>query len=207
MKINKDRRVSIQKNHTSTHLLQFALKKILGNHIEQRGSMLTEDIFRFDFSHQSKLSDKELNDVEELVKSLIKDEIQCIEDRQANYHDAINAGAIGLFSEKYGDVVRTIKFGESYELCGGTHVKNTTEIEDFKIISETSQAFGIRRISASSNLTRIKEEQLKVQAIKEKAESEKANKLLQKEIDSQNKVKIQSTKEIITKIVGANYII
>ena len=68
MKINKDRRVSIQKNHTSTHLLQFALKKILGNHIEQRGSMLTEDIFRFDFSHQSKLSDKELNDVEELVK-------------------------------------------------------------------------------------------------------------------------------------------
>ena len=84
MKIDKDRRVSIQKNHTSTHLLQFALKKILGNHIEQRGSMLTEDIFRFDFSHQSKLSDKELNDVEELVKSLIKDEIQCVEDREAN---------------------------------------------------------------------------------------------------------------------------
>ena len=77
MKINKDRRVSIQKNHTSTHLLQFALKKILGNHIEQRGSMLTEDIFRFDFSHQSKLSDRELNDVEELVKGLIKDEIKC----------------------------------------------------------------------------------------------------------------------------------
>ena len=197
MKINKDRRVSIQKNHTSTHLLQFALKKILGNHIEQRGSMLTEDIFRFDFSHQSKLSDKELNDVEELVKSLIKDEIQCIEDRQANYHDAINAGAIGLFSEKYGDVVRTIKFGESYELCGGTHVDNTKEIEDFKIISEGSQAFGIRRITASSNKTRIKEEQLKDQALKEKAESEKANKLLQKEIDSQNKVKIQSIKELI----------
>ena len=197
MKINKDRRVSIKKNHTSTHLLQFALKKILGNHIEQRGSMLTEDIFRFDFSHQSKLSDKELNDVEELVKSLIKDEIQCIEDRQANYHDAINAGAIGLFSEKYGDVVRTIKFGESYELCGGTHVDNTKEIEDFKIISEGSQAFGIRRITASSNKTRIKEEQLKDQALKEKAESEKANKLLQKEIDSQNKVKIQSIKELI----------
>ena len=188
MKINKDRRVSIQKNHTSTHLLQFALKKILGNHIEQRGSMLTEDIFRFDFSHQSKLSDKELNDVEELVKGLIKDGIKCVEDREANYDDAINAGAIGLFSEKYGDVVRTIKFGESYELCGGTHVDNTKEIEDFKIISEGSQAFGIRRITASSNKTRIKEEQLKDQAIKEKSESENANKLLQTEIDSQNEL-------------------
>ena len=199
MKIDKDRRVSIQKNHTSTHLLQFALKKILGNHIEQRGSMLTEDIFRFDFSHQSKLSDKELNDVEELVKSLIKDEIQCVEDREANYNDALNAGAIGLFSEKYGDIVRTIKFGESYELCGGTHVNNTREIQDFKIISEGSQAFGIRRITASSNEIRIKEEQLKDQAIKEKAESEKANKLLQKEIDFQNKIKIQSTKKIIIK--------
>ena len=161
--------------------------------------MLTEDIFRFDFSHQSKLSDRELNDVEELVKGLIKDEIKCVEDREANYDDAIKAGAVGLFSEKYGDVVRTIKFGESYELCGGTHVDNTKEIEDFKIISEGSQAFGIRRITASSNKTRIKEEQLKDQAIKEKAENEKANKLLQKEIDSQNKLKIKSTKEIITK--------
>ena len=199
MKIDKNRRVSIQRNHTSTHLLQFALKKILGNHVEQRGSMLTEDIFRFDFSHQSKLSDNELSDVEKLVKSLIKDEIQCIEEKQANYNDAVKAGAIGLFSEKYGDIVRTIKFGESYELCGGTHVKNTREIEDFKIISEGSQAFGIRRIVATSNKTRIKEEELKNQAIKEKAESEKANKILQKEIDSKNKIKIQSIKGLIIK--------
>tara|TARA_B100000035_G_scaffold165548_1_gene141223 strand:+ start:2472 stop:5054 length:2583 start_codon:yes stop_codon:yes gene_type:complete len=199
MKIDKNRRLSIQRNHTSTHLLQFALKKTLGNHVEQRGSMLTEDIFRFDFSHQSKLSDKELSDAEKLVKSLIKDEIQCIEEKQANYNDAVKAGAIGLFSEKYGDVVRTIKFGESYELCGGTHVKNTKEIEDFKIISEGSQAFGIRRIVATSNKTRIKEEELKNQAIKEKAESEKANKILQKEIDSKNKIKIQSIKGLIIK--------
>ncbi len=199
MKIDKNRRLSIQRNHTSTHLLQFALKKTLGNHVEQRGSMLTEDIFRFDFSHQSKLSDKELSDAEKLVKSLIKDEIQCIEEKQANYNDAIKAGAIGLFSEKYGDVVRTIKFGESYELCGGTHVKNTREIEDFKIISEGSQAFGIRRIVATSNKIRIKEEELKNQAIKEKAESEKANKILQKEIDSKNKIKIQSIKGLIIK--------
>ena len=199
MKIDKNRRLSIQRNHTSTHLLQFALKKILGNHVEQRGSMLTEDIFRFDFSHQSKLSNKELSDAEKIVKSLIKDEIQCIEEKQANYNDAVKAGAIGLFSEKYGDVVRTIKFGESYELCGGTHVKNTREIEDFKIISEGSQAFGIRRIVATSNKTRIKEEELKNQAIKEKAESEKANKILQKEIDSKNKIKIQSIKGLIIK--------
>ena len=149
--------------------------------------MLTEDIFRFDFSHQSKLSNKELSDAEKIVKSLIKDEIQCIEEKQANYNDAVKAGAIGLFSEKYGDVVRTIKFGESYELCGGTHVKNTREIEDFKIISEGSQAFGIRRIVATSNKTRIKEEELKNQVIKEKAESEKANKILQKEIDSKTR--------------------
>ena len=199
MKIDKNRRVSIQRNHTSTHLLQFALKKILGNHVEQRGSMLTEDFFRFDFSHQSKLSDNELSDVEKLVKSLIKDEIQCIEEKQANYNDAVKAGAIGLFSEKCGEVVRTIKFGDSYELCGGTHVKNTREIEDFKIISEGSQAFGIRRIVATSNKTRIKEEELKNQAIKEKAESEKANKILQKEIDSKNKIKIQSIKGLIIK--------
>jgi len=199
MKIDKNRRLSIQRNHTSTHLLQFALKKTLGNHVEQRGSMLTEDIFRFDFSHQSKLSDKELSDAEKIVKSLIKDEIQCIEEKQANYNDAVKAGAIGLFSEKYGDVVRTIKFGESYELCGGTHVKNTREIEDFKIISEGSQAFGIRRIVATSNKTRIKEEELKNQVIKEKAESEKANKILQKEIDSKNKIKIQSIKGLIIK--------
>jgi len=199
MKIDKNRRLSIQRNHTSTHLLQFALKKTLGNHVEQRGSMLTEDIFRFDFSHQSKLSNKELSDAEKIVKSLIKDEIQCIEEKQANYNDAVKAGAIGLFSEKYGDVVRTIKFGESYELCGGTHVKNTREIEDFKIISEGSQAFGIRRIVATSNKTRIKEEELKNQAIKEKAESEKANKILQKEIDSKNKIKIQSIKGLIIK--------
>jgi len=199
MKIDKNRRLSIQRNHTSTHLLQFALKKILGNHVEQRGSMLTEDIFRFDFSHQSKLLDKELSDAEKLVKSIIKDEIQCIEEKQANYNDEVKDGAIGLFSEKYGDVVRTIKFGESYELCGGTHVKNTREIEDFKIISEGSQAFGIRRILATSNKTRIKEEELKNQAIKEKAESEKANKILQKEIDSKNKIKIQSIKGLIIK--------
>ena len=199
MKIDKNRRLSIQRNHTSTHLLQFALKKTLGNHVEQRGSMLTEDIFRFDFSHQSKLSNKELSDAEKIVKSLIKDEIQCIEEKQANYNDAVKAGAIGLFSEKYGDVVRTIKFGESYELCGGTHVKNTREIEDFKIISEGSQAFGIRRIVATSNKTRIKEEELKNQVIKETAESEKANKILQKEIDSKNKIKIQSIKGLIIK--------
>ena len=135
-----------------------------------------------------------MSDVEKLVKSLIKDEIQCIEEKQANYNDAVKAGAIGLFSEKYGDVVRTIKFGESYELCGGTHVKNTREIEDFKIISEGSQAFGIRRIVATSNKTRIKEEELKNQAIKEKA-----NKILQKEIDSKNKIKIQSIKGLIIK--------
>ena len=197
--VDSKRRQQITSNHTSTHLLNLALKKILGTNVEQRGSMISEESFRFDFSHQIKLSKEELNKVEEYVNNLIKESIDLIEERSADYKEVIKKGAIGLFSEKYGEKVRTIKFNESYELCGGTHVKNTKDIGSFKIISEGSQAFGIRRIVATSSEKKILEENLKQKSIKEKAANDQANRLLKKENESINKIKVESTKEDIIK--------
>ena len=197
--VDSKRRQQITSNHTSTHLLNLALKKILGTNVEQRGSMISEESFRFDFSHQIKLSKEELNKVEEYVNNLIKESIDLIEERSADYKEVIKKGAIGLFSEKYGETVRTIKFNESYELCGGTHVKNTKDIGSFKIISEGSQAFGIRRIVATSSEKKILEENLKQKSIKEKAATDKANRLLKKENESINKIKVESIKEDIIK--------
>jgi len=195
--IDKERRSHIESHHTSTHLLHLALKKILGNHIEQRGSMISAESFRFDFSHQSKLTTEEINKIEDYVNSLINQSIDLVEDRFADYNEVIKNGAVGLFSEKYGEKVRTIKFNDSYELCGGTHVKNTKDIGKFKIISEGSQAFGIRRILATSSAEKILAENLKQKAIKEKEAADKANKLLEKENESINKVKVQSMKKDI----------
>tara|TARA_A100001015_G_scaffold196415_1_gene219082 strand:- start:420 stop:1703 length:1284 start_codon:yes stop_codon:yes gene_type:complete len=201
MKINNDRRSLIESNHTSTHLLHQALRKILGSHVEQRGSMISEDMFRFDFSHPSKLSNKDLDSITRFVNDRINDSIPLIENREEDYDIAIKNGAIGLFTEKYDDKVRTIKFNESYELCGGTHVKNTSKLKAFSIISEGSQAFGIRRITATCNEKIILEEMQKKKDSKEKAANEKANKELKKEIEIQNKAKVQvAKKEIIEKI-------
>ena len=197
--VDSKRRQQITSNHTSTHLLNLALKKILGTNVEQRGSMISEESFRFDFSHQIKLSKDELNKVEEYVNNLIKESIDLIEERSADYKEVIKKGAIGLFSEKYGEKVRTIKFNESYELCGGTHVNNTKDIGSFKIISEGSQAFGIRRIVATSSEKKILEENLKQKSIKEKAATDQANRLLKKENESINKIKVESIKEDIIK--------
>ncbi|MDG2475941.1 MAG: alanine--tRNA ligase [Flavobacteriaceae bacterium] len=202
LKIDNNRRSLIESNHTSTHLLHQALRNILGNHVEQRGSMISEKMFRFDFSHQNKISDSELSDISSFVDQKITDSIDIIENREEDYQAAINNGAIGLFTEKYEDKVRTIKFNDSYELCGGTHVKNTSDISSFKIISEGSQAFGIRRIVATSNKEIITTEGLKQQSIKEKADKDNANKLLKKEIESQNKLKIQSIKDDIIKNIN-----
>ena len=197
--VDSKRRQQITSNHTSTHLLNLALKKILGTNVEQRGSMISEESFRFDFSHQIKLSKEDLNKVEEYVNNLIKESIDLIEERSADYKEVIKKGAIGLFSEKYGEKVRTIKFNESYELCGGTHVNNTKDIGSFKIISEGSQAFGIRRIVATSSEKKILEENLKQKSIKEKAANDQANRLLKKENESINKIKVESIKEDIIK--------
>ena len=195
--IDKERRFQIESNHTATHLLHLALKNILGNHVEQRGSMISEESFRFDFSHQSKLSTEEINKVEDYVNNLINENIDLVEDRSADYKEVIKKGAVGLFSEKYGEKVRTIKFNGSYELCGGTHVKNTKDIWGFKIISEGSQAFGIRRIIATSSAKKVLSENLKQKAFKEKAVIDEANKLLKKEIETLNKIKVKSMKEDI----------
>ncbi|MBT3689580.1 MAG: alanine--tRNA ligase [Cryomorphaceae bacterium] len=202
LKIDRNRRTLIESNHTSTHLLHQALRKILGNHVEQRGSMISDKMFRFDFSHQNKISDSELSNVNNFVNEKINESIDLIEDREEDYQIATKNGAIGLFTEKYEDKVRTIKFNDSYELCGGTHVKNTSDISSFKIISEGSQAFGIRRIVATSNEEVIIAEGLNQRAVKEKADNENANKLLKKEIESQNKLKIQSIKDDIIKNIN-----
>lgn len=202
LKIDRNRRTLIESNHTSTHLLHQALRKILGNHVEQRGSMISDKMFRFDFSHQNKISDSKLSNVNNFVNEKINESIDLIENREEDYQIATKNGAIGLFTEKYEDKVRTIKFNDSYELCGGTHVKNTSDISSFKIISEGSQAFGIRRIVATSNEEVIIAEGLNQRAVKEKADNENANKLLKKEIESQNKLKIQSIKDDIIKNIN-----
>ena len=199
LKINKNRRSLIESNHTSTHLLHQALRNILGKHVEQRGSMISDKMFRFDFSHQNKISDLELVNITNFVNEKINQSIDIIENREEDYQIAIKNGAIGLFTEKYEDKVRTIKFNDSYELCGGTHVKNTGDISSFKIISEGSQAFGIRRIVATTNEEIIVAENLKQKALKQKADMENANKLLKKEQELQNKIKIQSIKDDLIK--------
>jgi len=146
--VDKKNRFKIQSNHTATHLLHQALRHILGNHVEQKGSRVGPESLRFDFSHFSKLSQDEILKVESFVNTRIENSIILEENRAIPIKKALENGAIGLFGEKYGDVVRTIKFGSSYELCGGTHVNNTSELWQFKIINEGAIASGIRRIEA-----------------------------------------------------------
>ena len=144
---NKQRSRSAS-NHSATHLLHQALRKVLGTHVEQKGSMVHSGSLRFDFSHFSKLTDEELLEVQDFVNARIKEELPLEEKRNIPYQQAIDQGAIALFGEKYGDAVRAIKFGNSMELCGGTHVSNTSSIWHFIITSEGAVASGIRRIEA-----------------------------------------------------------
>jgi alanyl-tRNA synthetase len=147
-KVNTDLRTSSSKNHSATHLMHLALRTILGTHVEQKGSLVNPNYLRFDFSHFSKVSDEELRQVEASVNAQIEAQLQLVEHRNIPIKEALDKGAMALFGEKYGDSVRMIEFGNSKELCGGIHVKNTADIWHFKIISEGAVAAGIRRIEA-----------------------------------------------------------
>ncbi|HAO08722.1 MAG TPA: alanine--tRNA ligase, partial [Chryseobacterium sp.] len=149
-KVNVAERKNSQANHSVTHLLHEALREVLGTHVEQKGSYVGPDYLRFDFSHFNKMTEEELALVENKVNAKIKESIALQEFRNIPIQEALDKGAMALFGEKYGDNVRMIQFGSSKELCGGTHVKNTSEIGHFKILSESSAAAGIRRIEAIS---------------------------------------------------------
>ena len=146
--INPIKRESIRKNHTGTHMLHAALMKVLGDHVEQRGSLVDDEKIRFDFSHHQAVSNNEIRDIETLVNEKIEEKID-VETSIMKHNEAMESGAMALFGEKYGESVRVLDVGEfSKELCGGTHVKNTNEITLFKVTSESSISSGTRRIEA-----------------------------------------------------------
>ena len=212
--VDENQRKRTSSNHTATHLMHQGLRKILGSHVEQKGSMVHSGMFRFDFSHFSKLSKDEIKQVELFVNERIREQLDLEEQRNIPYINAIDQGAIALFGEKYGDTVRTIRFGKSIELCGGCHVKNTSEILFFKIMNESAIASGIRRIEAITGdavISNFEEQVLILEKIKDLVKNQDPvkvfenflteNNSLKKEIQELNKFKINILKEDMKKIM------
>jgi alanyl-tRNA synthetase len=154
--VYENQRFESAANHSATHLMHQALRTILGTHVEQKGSLVNRNNLRFDFSHYAKVTDDEIQQVEDFVNARIQEQLPLVERRNVPFAQAVEEGAMALFGEKYGDTVRAIKFGSSMELCGGIHVKNTADIWYFKIVSEGAVAAGIRRIEAITSV-KVKE--------------------------------------------------
>jgi alanyl-tRNA synthetase len=193
--VDIERRGDIARNHTATHLLQLALRQVLGEHVQQRGSLVAPDRLRFDFSHLKALTEKQIAEVNRIVNEKIRQNLKVYDENLA-YKEAIAAGAIALFDEKYGDTVRVLKIGEPFisaELCGGTHVNATGEIGLFNIISEGSIGAGLRRIEA---VTGRGAEEYVGQRL---ADSRKAAESLDAELDKERKKTLALEKELARK--------
>lgn len=222
--VNENRRRLANSNHSATHLMHHALRTILGDHVEQKGSFLNDEYLRFDFTHFAKVTEEELAEVESIVNKEIQAAIQLEDHRAMAIDDAKSMGAMALFGEKYGDLVRVVKFGNSVELCGGTHVANTSSIGLFKFTNETAVAAGVRRVEALTSakaLTFLNNKAEDLDTIKEKLKNPKnivqgvdqlleENNKLKKQLEAYAKQEGEALKEDLLKSVeninGTNFV-